>query len=572
MSKIMYVLFRNRKTENVLAEKVRSICDDLNPNNISAIPSKIGGNDGVLWGISNPNETILINDNNIFYGQPFGNPGDWCIPESEKPDGNYAIFRTNDNKFELVSDILGTKAIWYYKDDEIFVSSSSQRAIIQLLGKFEFNEKIIPWMVSNGLLGPGQSWDKNISLLPPESTLILDRHTWMLSLVTQKVEFKPNQKSDRENLNLFKNTLNSLFSQMSLDYSEWNLTLSGGYDSRGILLGLPKKDKKGNTIKTVTWGLANALKTPGNDAYIARKLADKLKIPHHYYSTNTSSEESISTILDRFLKNGEGRIDHIGGYMDGFSIWKNLYENGIKGIIRGDEAFGSNNFVSEFHMKKFMGLSVPDDYENLNKIDCFKKNIVVFPDYFKKKEEETKEMWRDRLYHSHLVPTFLSALEDLKQPYIEQINPLLSRKIIYLIRELPDHMRTEKKIFKKYVNSFNYSLKFANSRAIEPLEDIFRQREMVKMVKEELNSSLAKSIFSEDLLSHVIEKVTITSEKNLNNKSLLKKIKRWIPKSIKKRVLKETFTPNADMNRVAFRLFLIIRMHKLLDEDSRVIS
>jgi asparagine synthetase B (glutamine-hydrolysing) len=569
MSKIIYVLFKNRKSENRFRDKIQRICNNLNPENIKAVQSKIGGYDGVLWGISNPNENIQINENNILFGQAFGTSKNWNELGSEKPDGNYAIFRADDSKFEIVSDILGTKSIWYFKNDEIFISSSSQRAIIQFLGKFNFNEKTIPWMVSNGLLGPGQSWDKNISLLPPESILILDRNNWRLSLNTQEIIFKPNQNTDKENFELFNSTLTSVFNKMSLDYSKWNLTLSGGYDSRGILFGLPRRDDKGNLIKTLTWGLESALDNPDNDASIAKKLADKLEIPHRYYSTDTSSKVPLNTVLDRFLKNGEGRIDHIGGYMDGFAIWKNLFESGVKGIIRGDEVFGSYNFVSEFHMKKFMGLSVPNDYENLNKIKYFRNNNAVLPENFRKKDWETSEMWRDRLYHSHLVPTFLSALEDLKQPYLEQVNPLLSRKIVSLIREIPDHLRTEKKIFKKYVNSYHTTIKFANSPAIESMKDIFRQNEMVQMVKEELNSPMAKSIFSQDLLSYVLENMTTSHNKNQNHKNLIRRLKRMIPKRIKKRLLKETFTPNADMNMVGFRLFMITKMHKLLLKDSK---
>ena len=511
MSKIIYVVPRNLEADS-LAEKIKSICDSLNPDNIIAKPTEIRKGEGIIFGLSNPNETILRENTNIIFGQIFGNKPEWNVPGWTRPDGNYAIFRSSSESIEIITDILGTKAIWYYQDEEFFIASSSQRAIIKFLGKFDFNPEVIPWMVSNGLLGPGQSWDKRLSLIPPDSSLRLDRDAWQLSMTSDKVNFKPNKKTDKENFALFKDTLNNVFKDLTFDYSQWKLTLSGGYDSRGVLFALPKKDTHNIKIDTITWGLKGAENRSGNDAYIAKKITQKLGIHHKYYSTNISTDESLHTVLDRYLKNGDGRIDHLGGYLDGFSIWKFLYESNIQGIIRGDEVFGSYDFVSEFHLKKFIGLSLPKDYVNLKNIEFFQNFDSVFPEKFERRKNETLALWRDRLYQTYYIPNTLSALENLKQSYLEQVNPLLSRRIVETIRQMPDHLRTEKGIFKKYVNSFdNHSFKYAKASAIEPMKDIFRQPALVEIVKEELNSSSALSIFESNLLSHVQSKIQISS-------------------------------------------------------------
>ncbi len=568
MSKIVYTVFRNKTPEKGFIERIKGICDNLNPDNIIAKPTKIISGEGIILGMSNPSETILTEGINVLFGHSFGNPKKWFIPEGFIPDGNFAIFRTDDKKLEIVTDILGTKAIWYYKDEELFIASSSQRAIIQFLGKYDFNEEVIPWMVCNGLLGPGQSWDKNISLLMPDTSLNLDRENWQITSNPKEVNFKPNNCTDKENIEKFNKTLTTVFSEISLDYSKWKLTLSGGHDSRGILFALPKQDENGQQIETITWGLKNALEIKGNDAQVAKKMAQKFNLAHHYFPTDTSSEDSLEVILKRFFNNGEGRIDHLGGYTDGFKIWKTLFESDVKGIIRGDEVFGSYEFISEFHMKKFIGLTVPDDYNNLKEINLFGDNPSSIPKKFEIKKDETFEMWRDRLYHSYLVPYFLSALEDLKQPYIEQINPLLSRRIVNLVRELPDHLRTEKKIFKLFVNSYDENIEYAKFPAIKIQKNIFREIEMVDKVKTELNSPLAKTIFSQDFLSIVLSNLqTHSNQKNIKSKWILK-LKGLIPKEIKKRVLKETFSPNIDMNMVGFRLFMICRMIRILEEDS----
>ncbi|SDS25387.1 hypothetical protein [Christiangramia echinicola] len=572
MSKIIYVVNRKEIISDSEVNQISKICNTITANNIKASSAKTFKDDKIAYGLSNPSNLIEMNSSNIFFGQSFGSLKNWDKLDEPSPDGNYVIFRTDEKKIQIISDILGSKALWYYFDDKKFIASTSQRAIIQYLGNFEFNKRIIPWMLCNGLLGPGESWDANLSLLPPDSVLTLDRNTWMTTINSNPVSFKPNNKLDRINQEEFNNLVQSVLSELKLDYSKWKITLSGGYDSRGILYSLKRKDCNNVTINSLTWGLDKNQSIPGNDAFIAKKIADKLEIRHSFFQTDFSTDESLDNIITRFLENGEGRIDHIGGYMDGFKIWKTLFESGVGGIIRGDEAFGSYNFISEYHLKNFIGLTLPEDYENLKSEIFFSEFNVRYPEQLKQKSTESTDAWRDRLYQQYLIPIFLSALEDIKQPYLEQINPLLSRRIIHFVRELPDHLRTEKKIFKNYVNHFKPSFKYARAPAIESKVEIFRDKSMVKLITTELESNTANLIFSEKFIKTVLSQIQMKSGENNKSGSLISNLKSLIPKEIKKRILKELFTAKIDMNKVAFRMFLIVRMYKLLNKDSKVLS
>lgn len=572
MSKIIYVVSRNDVKGTDIPRKLERICDALNPDHIKFKPSKVKADHNTFFGISNPSSTIREKGTNVFFGQSFGALEDWYRVNGQQPDGNYAIFRQDKDSLEVLSDVLGTKAVWYYKDSQVFIASTSQRAIIQYLGSFELNKGLLPWMVCNGLLGPGQAWDRRLTLIPPDSSLKLDKHSWELSLTSEPVEFKFNGKKDKDNIRLMNERIKSVFSKNSLDYSQWKLTLSGGYDSRGILYSLPKKDRAGNSLHTITWGLKQSAKRKNNDAYVAKMLASKFNLPHTYYPTDNSSEEPLELIMDRFIKNGEGRIDHLGGYMDGFNIWKTLFEDDVEGVIRGDEVFGSYNFISDFHLKKFFGLTLPVDYSNLDK-DLF-ENIkdFKFPPEFQRRENESFEVWRDRLYHAYLVPVFLSALGDLKQPYVEQINPLLSRRIVGLIREMPDHLRTNKKIFKNYVQSFDTKMGYASEPAIQYLKDMFREKEMVSLIKKELSSDLATTIFKKELVEWVQRNLETWSAEKVSKGELIDKIKRLIPKRIKRQLLKKTEQKKLDLNLAGFRIFLVLRMVKRLQQDAQVLG
>ena len=57
------------------------------------------------------------------------------------------------------------------------------------LGNFDFDKRTIPWMLSTGTLGPFYSWDKRISLLPPDSSITLNKNNWSLNFHQEKPEF-----------------------------------------------------------------------------------------------------------------------------------------------------------------------------------------------------------------------------------------------------------------------------------------------------------------------------------------------------------------------------------------------
>ena len=567
MSKLLYVVYKEKQIGAEDLDRLEKICSSLNPDNIVSKPNLILNNGGIGVGIMNPSRNLKYSDVNVFFGQGFGQVENWEIVGESHPDGNYALFRSNNEKVEIISDVLGTRAVWYYYSDTVFIASTSQRAIVKFLGDFEFNEKVLPWMLCNGLLGPGHSWDKRLKLLSPNSSLVLKRDEWKYQINSKDIHFKPNDFSDQENISSLKNTLKYTFENIKLDFSQWKLSLSGGYDSRANLCLLPKTDDNGKELNTITWGIPDSYKITGTDAYVAQKLANYFKLKHKYTSTENSNED-LKSILNRFLSNGEGRIDHIGGYMDGFNIWKNLFDSNIEGVIRGDEIFGSYDFVSEFHLKSFVGISLPDDYVNLNQDIFSKTSQQQVPEKYLRKNGETKEQWRDRIYQSYYVPFCLAALSDLKSPYVEQVNPLLSREIVKIVRELPDHLRTDKKAFKSIVDSISPKIQYAHKSSTDKVKNLMKNKSMVEIIKKELDSEICRSNFNSKFLSNLKEELKITDENNGMFKNVLADIKSLLPKKFKRKMIKSTFVPKIDMNTVGFRIFIISSMVRILKEDA----
>ncbi|WP_282163349.1 hypothetical protein, partial [Ulvibacterium marinum] len=257
------------------------------------------------------------------------------------------------------------------------------------------------------------------------------------------------------------------------------------------------------------------------------------------------------------------------GYMDGFKIWKTLFEDGVQGIIRGDVGIG-RRVLDETTSRSFAGCALCTDFLNFKDYEKYNIPKQEVPDFIQKRDDESIGDYRDRLYRQYRIPTVLSALSDLKLGHVEQITPLLSRGINSTLLSLPENLRGDKLLFKKIVDEFEPRIEYAKNGATARHNAILKSEKIVALMKKEMNSDYAKSIFSQDLLEYVIGSMRV--EKNGGGRKSHKKIlkdyfKRMVPYSIKYRLLsvrKRSIDPNV----LAFRIFITIYMHKLLKNSS----
>jgi hypothetical protein len=235
--------------------------------------------------------------------------------------------------------------------------------------------------------------------------------------------------------------------------------------------------------------MKSALEDKRSDAWVARELARHFGLTHEYYETDRS-DEAVEKIFERFLTAGEGRTDHVAGYMDGFAIWKRLYESGCQGILRGDEAFGCRAVQSDRQVYHNMSLTVLADFRNVDAaVLGLDADGQQRPESLERRQTEPRAAWRDRLSTEFEIPTVFAALSDLKLAYVEIIHPLLSRRIVETVRTLPDELRTDKTLFKRIVTRFGPNIKYAKRPAIEVHGDILRSPAVVGAIINRLHDS-----------------------------------------------------------------------------------
>ncbi len=570
MAKCIFICARKTLPVSI-GNQLFEICNKLAPDNIKPVAPEIFVNRDIAYGIMNPTTTLRKNGNSLLMGQIFGNDINWDEPLQEFPDGSYALFRCGEEYCEIVSDSVASRTIWYYMDENIFVSSTSQRMIIMFLGSFDFDERIIPWVLSTGTLGPGFSWDKRIKRIPVDSSIIIDKNNWSLTTKSNPIEFKSIKRSDNLHEKLLRESLRTTFETLDIDYSRWILPLSGGYDSRGILCLILEANSAIPNLRTITWGLKSSLAIKGNDAYVAKELAEKCKVSNEFYN-NDLSDEPVDIIINRFVLLGEGRIDNFSDYLDGFTMWKNIYEAGIEGIIRGEEGFGCHRYWSRIIVRLNQSLNLCSDISNLKDYKKYGFHVQEVPNNLNKRNWETLSTWRDRIFHEHTLPTVFSALADLKLSYVEQINPLLSRTILRQVRHLPDHLRTEKALFKMIVNSISPEIDYADSVSSASLNEILKEKKIVELIRNELSSDIAKTIFPVSFLNFVLKGIKSKDESitiKTNSASLRSIINKNLPRFLNN-ILRKIFLPSVDPNVLGFRVLLICRMNRILHDDKKI--
>src|SRR5690606_22632768 len=127
---------------------------------------------------------------------------------------------------------------------ELFIASTSQRAIVMLLGEFRPNPDAVTWMLSAGTLGPTAAWDARLRAVPPNGRVVLERSSWRLRPTGGSSGFAAAARGGdarsrrRELAGIVRDTVAAL----RLDASRWILPLSGGVDCRGLLLAMLERD------------------------------------------------------------------------------------------------------------------------------------------------------------------------------------------------------------------------------------------------------------------------------------------------------------------------------------------
>jgi len=488
---------------------------------------------------------------------------DWHRPKAPVPDGSFALLRSDEASTELCADEAGTRTLWYAFTDGRFIASTSQRAIICLLGGHSLNRAALAWFMSAGNLGPTEAWDSRIRRLPRGGRLLLDRQRWTLELQAPPVRFTPRPMSRKEALEGLRACLWPAIQGCEYAAAEWLLPLSGGYDSRLLLEVL-----HGTRLRprTVTWGMAESRTQRGNDAYIARELAAHYGLVNDYLLTEMS-DDPPQAVVDTFLAASGGTTDGLYAYLDGLKLWTGFTREGVDGIIRGDEGFGTRP-RPEGHHRFAQGLIMLSDFLDPGTAEAVADGGQRMPEELQRQPGETVQAFGDRLVHSIFLPVNLAALNDVKAPFLEISDPMLSGSVLAFVRQMPDALRARRNLYERLIESVSPPIPFATMAADDSRNSFLFSAQYTSWIADELERDFARQTLPPALRASLLAALQGGSESLIDARSSRALLKRLIPTSwvIAARALMRPTTPSR--RQVAFRCALAGRMASLLAEDA----
>ena len=433
-------------------------------------------------------------DLSLCQGKLYDSEDSWWRTGSGVPDGSFAIIRDGAEAFEAVTDPAGSRMLWTYKDDGLFVVSNSERAATMYAGRFELNRDVVPWMVSTGTRGLFASYNRHLRQLPPAAVARLDKRSWHLEVTAGEIRFAEAARSDAEHLAALDAALAATFASFhAQDARQAAISLSGGVDSRALAIYLIRDEAAG--WRSFTTGSKAAFALADSDVAAARRIATALGLPN----SKIVSEIVDGHLPDRlrsFVIASEGRHDHLSR-LDGGAGLMAIYREGNLSIIRGDQSFGRKASAPQpLAVRASMEFLLCSEIANLKPhLAAFGLEGQTLPAELRQRPGETLETWRDRLHQSYRVPMVLAALTEHKAGYCDTLNPLLSRRALELSRSLPDRLRTGKALFRELVQSIGPDLGFVGRVGAPNRLDNLRHREIVRTMREALASETAAEVF-----------------------------------------------------------------------------
>lgn len=471
------------------------------------------------------------------------------------------------DEVEIRSGLIAGRSAWYYQDDTCFIVSSSQRAIIRYLGTFEFNEQAMVWMLATGNLGPGNAWDKRIKHIGVNARLVLELDRWLLHEYRGDVEPDVGMNEDNakaeSDLDML---LSDVFSKVDGNGRSGILALSGGYDSRVVM---QKMHRFHGGMDTVTWGLTAAMSEVDSDAFVAAAVANAFGVKNYFFETDFKPKD-FASLIDTFLMSGEGRLDHINSFMDGLRMWRKLSSENYRILYRADEVFGWLPCSSEKDVRISLDFHFMEDNSNMLPLQHFGLPAQQVPEELHRRNGESLAGWRDRLYRTFRLPYVLTALHDVESSYMEVFNPLLHNDLVRFCMRLPDQVRTSKKLYAGYVSRLEPRLPFARKSSIPEPAAILRSARFVSCILDEFFMQDCRSLFGRDFLEWIQQQLEVDDELvNRTNDSFVLWMKSQVPWRLKKILRQDIVQYRSDFNQLAFRVFIVSRMKRMLTADAK---
>ena len=562
MANLIYACWQGPGHEG-LGGQLRQAAERITPAGLGGQAARVVEGPGECLCLTAPHRGVAVTGCSARLGALTRPSPDWHRPGTPEPDGAFALVRSDRGTTEAWCDEAGTRTLWYVFDRHRLLVSTSQRALVCLLGDLDWNPAAFAWYLSSGTLGPTDAWDRRIRRLPRGGHLVLDRQRWSLDLHTRPVRFAPRRMSEAEACDGLRDLLTAVLREPGILPPTWILPLSGGYDSRLLLAALAQR---GLRPRTVTWGMAASRTQRGNDAWVAELLARHYGLRNDYLVTE-ASDAAPRDLVDTFLAAHGGTTDTLFPYLDGLRLWSMLAREGVDGILRGDEGFGTRT-RPERHHRYAMSLVLLDDFLPPEAAEAIADGRQCLPEEARRLPGESLQGYGDRLLHGFELPINLAALNDVKAPFLEVASPMLAGSVLAFVRQMPDRLRAVRTCYEKVVRSLAPPIPYATLAADDCRNGFLREPRFRDWIAAELEEDFCTRALPEPVRLAWLAATRRSSLGLLQSGSARASLKRLVPGSWV-RTLRRALPPEPpSAHDLALRCAMASRLQRLLRADA----
>ncbi|NBB78323.1 MAG: hypothetical protein GVY36_02595 [Verrucomicrobia bacterium] len=371
-------------------------------------------------------------------------------------EGAYTLLISDasSGRASLQADVLGTAPVCYGVHEGAFAFGPDPRATLGMLNRMPrlHRDAALQFLLNRYLIGDITLFDGIRTLLPGERA-VFDLTTGDLQVQRYwdlRFGSTLQQRGDAETAlhEVLEKSHEAMLEDIGRD-GDWQLCLTGGMDSRGVL-GFAR-DLGHLPSRALTWGACDSI--PGSDPVIARAMADSLGVPFSFCPID--GQDWAQHAAD-WLRVGTLETDNANSYatpIDYFTRWRTDQANVM---VLGDEMFGAGAMPRDPDqavaniMRR--ALREPDTFiagwlkpeSHCHALKLFETSLQTIVD--RCQNDHPKDL-QDYLFFHTYIARWILAPGNFKLPLYETRRPLMTRAVIDCVQQLSPMRRVDKSAF-----------------------------------------------------------------------------------------------------------------------------
>lgn len=258
----------------------------------------------------------------------------------------------NSETLTVTSDRYGFQPLFYVDGKNSFAVSTSLVQLLELSGERELNPAGLAVFLRLGFFINDETAFKHIKVFPPNSHLTIKNNGERIWQREDLPVFSPVKLERREIIEIYAELFSQAMEKMPPDDESFVVPISGGRDSRHILLDLCAKERKPRECLT----LLHYPPRPDEDAQVAARLCQALNVKHTLIRQFNSrlQAEIEKNLLTHFCADEHGWYLPMADYLKDNA---SLFYDGIAGDVLSAGLFLEANLLQFYREEKYRELA-----------------------------------------------------------------------------------------------------------------------------------------------------------------------------------------------------------------------